>query len=143
MNSEFKHPVDGDRVVVRYTGVLMDGTEFDSKDEKNPLVFTVGKEEVTPGFENAVKRLYPGEAISTRIPAKMAFGEHREELVKTVPRNLFPEGVELVPDRPVQSEAGIMAVIKKVTDTEVVIDGNPPLAGQNLAYKIELVEILD
>lgn len=136
---------EGDKVKVEYTGTLEDGTVFDTSEGKEPLEFEVGAKQVIPGFEEAVKGMEQGEEKEVTLPKEEAYGEHHEQLVKQVPKEQVPEGMELkegamlgvtLPDG-----RQIPAKILEVGDKEVKIDLNHPLAGKTLKFKIKVVEI--
>lgn len=135
----------GDRVHVHYTGRLKDGTMFDSSVNREPLRFEVGKGELIPGFENAVMGMSPGEKKTETIPFWLAYGPHLEELVVTVERERLPS--ELVPyigqELELRSEEGKTSafVITEITESAITLDGNHPLAGKDLVFEIELLEI--
>lgn len=135
----------GDTVKVHYTGKLGDGTVFDSSRERGPLEFTIGKKMLIPGFEAAVEGMEEGDTQSVSISPGEAYGERMDELVMVVQRSEFPEnidpqvGLALTVRHP---EAGVIETrITEVTDDDVTIDANHPLAGQELTFEIELVEI--
>lgn len=135
----------GDTVKVHYTGTLADRTVFDTSADREPLEITLGRGEIIPGFEEAVIGMEPGESRTTTIPPEKAYGERRDEMVLQVERNQLAEDIEpRVGERyRIQgSPGGEMAVrVTEVTDTHVTLDGNHPLAGQELTFEIELVEI--
>src|SRR5688572_32295401 len=85
----------GDTVHVHYRGTLDDGTEFDSSEGSDPIVFTLGAGEVIPGFETAIEGMAAGEKKTERIEAENAYGERREELVFSVPQTQMPEGSDV------------------------------------------------
>jgi peptidylprolyl isomerase len=134
----------GDTVRVHYTGHLDDGNVFDSSEGGEPLAFTVGSGEVIPGFDHAVLGLSPGESKKVTIPAEEAYGARRDELVVQVPRERFPDdfepeaGMRLNLD---QNGQVVPVTIADVSDSAVVIDGNHPLAGENLTFDLKLVDI--
>ncbi|TLU53588.1 MAG: peptidylprolyl isomerase [Chlorobium sp.] len=136
----------GDKVLVHYTGTLDDGTVFDTSAEREPLKFTAGGGEVIAGFDSAVLDMAPGDKRVTVIPAVEAYGEHSKELVTEVDRTRFPADMELELGQQLQvgMEDGNQAVVMIVDlgDTSVTLDANHPLAGQQLTFEIELVEIL-
>lgn len=136
---------DGDTVKVHYTGRLSDGTVFDSSLERDPLQFQLGASQVIPGFEQAVVGLSPGEKVTTEIPAAAAYGDHMADRIVTVNREDLPPDYTPEVGHQLQSQQGdgrsIMAVINEVTDTLVKLDMNHPLAGKDLIFDIELVEI--
>jgi peptidylprolyl isomerase len=135
----------GDKVKVHYTGRLDDGTVFDSSDNRPPLEFTIGNGEIIPGFEKAVIGMEIGESKSTKIISDQAYGEHRQELVGEVKRNMVPDslkpevGQRLEMARP--DGQTIPVIITAMTDEAITIDANHPLAGKDLTFEIKLMEI--
>lgn len=136
---------NGNEVKVHYTGKLDDGTVFDSSDGREPIEFTVGEGQVIPGFEQAVVGMEVGEKKTVTIPCDDAYGPRRDDMVVTVDKDKFPEGVEPEQGQRFQvgSEQGqaIPAVVTDVTESKVTLDANSPLAGQDLTFEIELVEV--
>jgi peptidylprolyl isomerase len=131
-------------VHVHYTGQLADGEVFDSSRDTEPLAFEVGAGEVIEGFDDAVRGMSPGETRRITIPAQRAYGVRREELVVSVPRGRFPEDFEPEPGMTLgleQDGQQVMLRILSVTEAEVVLDGNHPLAGEDLTFDVELVRI--
>jgi peptidylprolyl isomerase len=134
----------GDTVRVHYTGTLDDGTEFDSSRGRDPLKFTLGAGQVVPGFDAAVTGMRVGDRKTVTIPAAEAYGEPRRELLVTVPRAQVPPTVEPRVGQRLhvgRGEQAFAVVVQEVTDEHVVLDGNHPLAGQDLTFALELVEI--
>lgn len=140
-------PVSGDTVRVHYKGTLADGTVFDSSEGREPLEFVVGDGQVIPGFDAAVTPLAVGESATATIPAAEAYGEHSDEGVQSFPRDSFPP--DNTPEVGWAVELGgpngerVPATIIEVTDENVTLDFNHPLAGQDLTFEIELVEVVD
>ena len=136
----------GDTVKVHYTGTLTDDTEFDSSLGGEPLEFTLGQNMVIPGFENGVVGMSPGESRKISIPAEEAYGPYNNDLVAVVPRSQVPPELELSLGMVLQvrsTEGGIArAIIRNITEADVTLDLNHPLAGQDLVFEIELVEIV-
>jgi len=136
----------GDTVRVHYTGTLPDKSVFDSSEGRDPLEFTLGSEQVIPGFEAAVNGMNAGDKKTVVIPSDDAYGEHRPELLIELDKKRFPE--DLVPEIgkqiQISGDAGQSAVMRivDVSDTSVMLDANHPLAGQMLTFNIELVEIV-
>ncbi len=136
---------NGDTVKVHYTGKLNDGTVFDSSANRAPLEFTLGQGKVIPGFEHAVVGMEPGESRTAEIPAAQAYGPYQDEMVIQVTRDQFPEDIqpEVGQQLQVQQADGQRFVVNitDVTGDQITLDGNHPLAGQDLTFDIELVEI--
>jgi len=136
----------GDTVAVHYTGKLDDGSVFDSSREREPLKFVLGERRVIPGFEKAVLGMTRGESKTTTIPATDAYGEHRPEMVVQFERDKIPSDmdVQVGQELQVQTTSG-QAIPARVVDTseaDVTLDANHPLAGKDLTFDIELVEIV-
>lgn len=135
-----------DTVKVHYTGTLADGTTFDSSSGRNPLEFTIGKGMVIPGFENCVIGMNVGDSKKVSIPADEAYGSYQEELVAVVERTQIPPEIELEIGMILQIRSpddGITrVVVKKITEKDVTLDLNHPLAGQNLTFELKLIEVL-
>lgn len=135
---------NGDTLRVHYTGTLDDGTEFDSSREREPLEFTLGEGSLIPGFEKAVTGKEAGETVKVTIPAEDAYGEHLEELVIEVERGQVPAHItpEVGLMLQLTTEDGEMDVlITEVNDEVITLDANHPLAGENLTFEIEILEI--
>ncbi len=135
----------GDAVKVHYKGTLTDGTVFDDSRQRGPLEFTIGEGELIPGFEEAVTGMSPGETRSADVPAEKAYGEHREEMVASIDRSELPEDMEIeVGQRlEIQQQDGppLVVTVTEVDESSVILDGNHPLAGEDLSFEIELLEI--
>ncbi len=140
----------GDAVKIHYTGRMADGMEFDTSKGSDPLSFTLGKSEVIPGFEKAVEGLAVGDTRTVEITSDQAYGPHRDEMVIKAKRSEMPEGLELKLGRQLEgrSEAEgegdahrVIFTVTGITDDEVTLDANHPLAGKDLTFDIELVEI--
>lgn len=135
----------GDLVKVRYTGTLDDGSTFDSSDGREPLQFVIGEGMLIPAFEQAVVGMLPGDSRSVHIPADDAYGPYMDELILEVDKNQIPqylnpeEGMQLQ----ITQDDGSSTVVKvvKLTDEKVFLDANHPLAGRDLNFSIELVDV--
>lgn len=134
---------NGDTVFVHYTGTLADGTEFDSSEGREPLEFVMGAGTIIPGFEAAVSGKEKGDAVSVTIPPEQAYGNRNEEMVIVVPRSEVPDHIEPEEGMMLQialEEGELDVVISRVTDEEIELDGNHPLAGQTLNFDIKVVD---
>ncbi|HEV2148204.1 MAG TPA: peptidylprolyl isomerase [Longimicrobiaceae bacterium] len=135
----------GDTVRVHYTGRLDDGTVFDSSQGREPLEFTLGAQQVIPGFEQAVDGLSPGEERTVEIPADRAYGPRRDEMMLTVGRDQFPPEVQPEVGQQLQMSQGeqvAVVTVAEVSDTDVTLDANHPLAGKDLTFDVRLVDIV-
>ncbi|UCD65678.1 MAG: peptidylprolyl isomerase [Deltaproteobacteria bacterium] len=137
---------DGDTVKIHYTGRLQDGTVFDSSNDREPLQFNIGSGQVIAGFEEAVTGMTVGEKKTSQIPCEKAYGERNPSMVmvvdkKHVPPEINPEvGLRLQVGAP---DGQMLAVtIVEIGDENITLDANPPLAGEDLTFDIELVEIV-
>ena len=136
---------NGDVVKVHYTGKLDDGTVFDSSVGREPLEFKLGDDQLIPGFEQAVIGMSVGESKTTKIPADEAYGPRRQEMVLVVGREEFPPDIdpqvgEVLRMRDFDGREFRVRVVE-ISEDSVTLDGNHPLAGQDLTFEIELVEI--
>ena len=135
----------GDSVAVHYTGRLNDGTVFDTSDGRDPLKFTLGSGQVIPGFNDAIIDMAIGDKKTVEIPVDQAYGPTQDDLVMPVPRDQFPPDItpEVGQQLQVGSPSGEIMIVT-VTDVKediVTLDANPPLAGEDLTFDIELVAI--
>jgi peptidylprolyl isomerase len=135
----------GDTVKIHYTGRLEDGTVFDSSAKREPLEFIISGGQVIPGFEQAVLGMTPGESKTEKIPMDQAYGPHREEMVLEVSREQIPPDInpEVGQQLQIQQANGqsVPVFVTEVTDNQITLDANHPLAGEDLTFEIELVEI--
>ena len=136
---------DGDTVRVQYTGRLDDGSVFDSSVERETLQFTIGKGQVLHGVEQAVIGMRPQESKTVLVPAAEAYGPHRDEMTTEVRRNQFPDSVKLKVGQRLQinqkNGQSIAVSVLGLSDSTVRLDANHPLAGKDLTFDLQLVEI--
>lgn len=137
---------NGDTVKVHYTGTLEDGAVFDSSRNREPLEFSLGSGQLIKGFEDAVVGMAAGDTKRVNIPFADAYGARDEQLVMHFERKLFPpditlkEGLVLTLRKPEGGEFD--ALVSELSDETVTLDANHPLAGEDLSFEIELVEIV-
>jgi peptidylprolyl isomerase len=135
----------GNTVKVHYTGKLDDGTVFDTSREGEPLEFTVGSGHVIKGFDQAVDGMQEGEQKTVKIPSDEAYGAPKEEMRITVKRDQMPpnielhEGLHLQLTQPNGTVFNVM--VAELSEEAVTLDGNHPLAGKDLSFDIELMEV--
>ncbi len=135
----------GDKVKIHYHGTLSDGTIFDSSLQREPLAFEVGSGAVIPGFDAGVTGMAVGEKKTINIPFMEAYGPVQEEYIMEFPKERFPE--DMVPEVGMQlnmsNGAGqnFSVTIVEVKEEVVILDANHPLAGKDLIFDLELVEI--
>ncbi len=136
----------GDTVKVNYTGKLDDGTVFDSSENKDPLQFKIGEGHVIPGFEQAVVGMNPGDSKDVTIPENEAYGPYHEKLVVKVPKDKLPPEIKPAVGQQLRLQQpdgnDIFVNVRDIDDKEVTLDANHQLAGKDLLFNIQLVEIL-
>ncbi|HEV7344090.1 MAG TPA: peptidylprolyl isomerase [Devosia sp.] len=136
----------GDVVRINYTGRLTDGTQFDSSSGKEPLEFTIGLGQVIKGLEAEVAGMQPGDKNTVTIPCDLAYGQHKPEAVQTLDRAKVPSGIDVQPGTQLQArtaDGGMLPItVVEVDDKNVKVDANHPLAGKDLVFDVELVEIV-
>ena len=133
----------GSKVKVHYTGTLDDGSVFDSSEGKEPLEFTIGKNQVVEGFENAVRDMIINEEKTVNIKHEEAYGEKQDNLLVQIPRDKFPPELEVGGRLILKGPDGqhMPAIVDKVTDDIVTIDLNHPLAGKDLNFKLKVISV--
>ncbi len=135
----------GDKVKIHYHGTLEDGSIFDSSLQREPLAFEVGSGMVIAGFDAGVTGMSVGEKKTVNIPFLEAYGPVQEEYIMEFPKERFP--ADMVPEVGMQltmnNEQGqqFPVVIVEVKEDVVMLDANHPLAGKDLTFDLELVEI--
>jgi FKBP-type peptidyl-prolyl cis-trans isomerase 2 len=138
----------GKKVKIEYEGSLDNGQVFDSSEKHGqPLEFVIGEGKVIPGFEKAVVEMNKGEEKTIKIECKDAYGEKRPELMKRIPKEQLPEeardkvkaGMVLGMNTPQGQQVPVKVV--EVGDNDITLDLNHPLAGQNLNFKIKVIDV--
>ncbi|HEX6113799.1 MAG TPA: peptidylprolyl isomerase [Geminicoccaceae bacterium] len=136
----------GDTVLFHYTGSLRDGTVFDSSSGRDPLRVTLGRGQVIRGVDEALTGMAPGEEKTVTIAADDAYGPHRPELLHEVQRDAIPPEVDLEIGQLLEGrDTGgqrLRLTVVDVADGMVTLDANHPLAGQDLRFELQLVEIV-
>ena len=133
-------------VKVHYTGKLADGEVFDTSDGKEPIEFTLGQGQLIPGFEKGLIEMKLNEKKTINMTKDDAYGEVNETLIQEVKKTDLPQDMEpkvgmgLVSKSPDGQEINLMVV--EVKEETIVIDGNHPLAGRDLIFDLEVVEII-
>lgn len=135
----------GDVVKVHYTGKLTSGEQFDSSTDREPLEFTVGAGQMIKGFDDALPGMKVGDKKTVNIAAEDGYGERSDEAVIPFPKENVPEDMKLEPGMTLtlsnQEGQPVPVVVKEIQDDIVILDANHFLAGQELIFDIELVEI--
>jgi len=132
----------GSTVKVHYTGMLSNGKIIDTTAGKEPFRFTIGQGKIIPGFEEAVIGMSLGEKKTVTIPAEKAHGEWKEQRVIHLNQERPPLGSEESVDQKFTIESGEGEYSVTIVDGHITVDRNPQLAGKELIYDIELVEIV-
>ncbi|RFN60344.1 FKBP-type peptidyl-prolyl cis-trans isomerase [Marixanthomonas ophiurae] len=134
-----------DTVRVHYTGKLEDGQVFDSSLEREPLEITLGQGMLIPGFEKGLVDMKVNEKKTVNVPKEEAYGDVQKELFQEVSKENLPEeikpevGMGLMAKNPDGSERQLR--VAEVKDDSIVVDANHPLAGKDLTFDLEVVEI--
>ena len=134
----------GNNVKVHYKGLLEDGTVFDKSADGEPLEFSLGSGQVIPGFDEAVDGMKVGESKTVVIPVEKAYGPRNDEMIIQTPIDQVPP--DLNPEVGMRLEMGgengeiLRVVVAEVTETHITLDANPPLAGKELTFELELVD---
>ena len=136
----------GSTVKVHYTGKLKDGTIFDSSRQRNePIEFTLGKQNMIAGFEKAVEGMSVGDTKTAEIPATEAYGEKKEDMIIQVPTSEVPQDIKPTVGQQLAMQGNdgqqVPVTVTEVTDQGITLDANHPLAGKDLIFDLELVEV--
>ncbi len=137
---------EGDVVKVHYTGKLVNGEQFDSSAGKEPLEFTVGAGQMIKGFDAAMPGMTIGEKKTINIAPEDGYGEKSEEAIIEFPKENIPADMKLEPGMPLtlsnQEGHPVPVIVVEVREEVIILDANHFLAGQELVFDIELVEIV-
>lgn len=133
----------GDVVKVHYTGKLSDGTVFDSSLSREPIEFSIGNNQVIYGFEQAVIGKEIGDKVTVNIKSEEAYGSIREDLFIRFENSQLPGEVFLGQSLLAKNENGfnVSVVVKEINEDHIIVDANHPLAGKDLIFDIEIMNI--
>lgn len=135
----------GDTVRINYTGTLNSGETFDSSEGRDPLEFVVGSGQIISGLDAAIPGMAVGDKKMVSVPCAQAYGESNPEARQAVPREGIPADIPLEVGTQLQMQTPqgqvLPVTVAEVTETEVTLDANHPLAGQDLNFAIEVVGI--
>ncbi|MBO9594614.1 peptidylprolyl isomerase [Niabella pedocola] len=135
----------GDKVKVHYHGKLTTGETFDSSEGRDPLPFEIGSGMVIKGFDDGVTGMAVGDKKTITIPAEEAYGAVNPDMIIEMPKDRLPQDMEVEVGMPlVMSDPQgqqFQVTVKEITDDKIVLDANHPLAGKDLVFDLELVEI--
>ncbi len=136
---------EGNTVKIHYKGTLDDGSVFDTSEGREPLEFTVGSGQVIAGFDEAVTGMSVGEKKNVKIPVDKAYGPRNDDLVIPAPKEHIPADINPEVGQKLQMGGPngelVVVTVTEITDSHVMLDANPPLAGEDLTFDIELVEV--
>jgi peptidylprolyl isomerase len=136
----------GDKVKVHYHGKLTSGETFDTSSGRDPLEFEVGSGSVIKGFDEGVKGMEVGERKTINIPVEEAYGPRSSDMLIEFPKEQFPQGMRIEEGMQLMMSNGsgqnIPVVVTEIKESSVILDANHPLAGEELIFDIELVEIV-
>ncbi|MGJ8745159.1 FKBP-type peptidyl-prolyl cis-trans isomerase [Polaribacter sp.] len=136
---------ENNTIKVNYTGKLTDGQIFDTSEGKEPVEFVLGQGRLIPGFEKGLIDMKLNEKKTITIAKEDAYGDVNENLIQEVAKTQLPQDMEpqvgmgLVSTSPEGQEINLMVV--EVKEESIVVDGNHPLAGRDLIFDLEVVEI--
>jgi len=136
----------GDKVKVHYHGKLTSGETFDSSEGREPLEFEVGSGMVIKGFDEGVTGMTVGDKKTINIPYDEAYGARNPDMMIDMPKDRFPTDMELEQGMPLLMSDGqgqqFQVTVTEIRETSVMLDANHPLAGKDLVFDLELVEIV-
>lgn len=135
----------GDTVKVHYTGKLEDGRVFDTSSGREPLSFTIGEGTVIEGFESGIVGMGVGDKKTLNISPDSAYGNRNDELIAVVEKENIPEDIDVSVGQQLQvrqpNGQTINVSVTDVSEENVTLDANHPLAGRDLVFDVEIVEI--
>jgi FKBP-type peptidyl-prolyl cis-trans isomerase 2 len=144
-NQTMQQAKDGDKVKVHYHGKLRNGETFDSSENREPLEFTVGSGQVIKGFDDGVRGMQVGDKKTVEIPVGDAYGEKNQEMIIEFPLDQFPPDMKPEPGMQLMMNNGegqqFPVTVSEVNGDTVILDANHPLAGQDLIFDIELMDL--
>jgi FKBP-type peptidyl-prolyl cis-trans isomerase 2 len=136
----------GDKVKVHYHGRLTNGETFDKSEGREPLEFEVGSGMVIKGFDDGVTGMGVGEKKTINIPFDEAYGPLNPDMIIEMPKDRFPKDMELEIGMPLSMSDGqgqqFQVLVQEIKDDVIMLDANHPLAGQDLIFDLELVDIV-
>ena len=135
---------NGDTVKVHYTGRLEDGDVFDTSmvDGREPITVTLGENSLIVGFENGLIDMAVGEKKTIEIKCSEVYGEYNDGMIQEVPKSQMPGEVEVGMSLQSQTEMGVIQfLVKEIKEESVILDANHKLAGKDLIFDLEVLEI--
>lgn len=132
----------GSKVKVHYTGKLANGKVFDTSVEKDPLEVVVGQSGLIKGFEEGLMGMKEGEKKTIELIPEDAYGQLIEGRTQEVEKSILPEEIQVGMALQANGEVGTMVVtVKEIKEETVVLDANHPLAGKDLIFELEVLEV--
>ena len=136
----------GDKIKVHYHGRLTNGETFDKSEGREPLEFEVGSGMVIKGFDDGVTGMAVGDKKTINIPFVEAYGPKNPDMIIDMPKDRFPKDMEIEVGMPLSMSDGqgqqFQVVVAEVQEEMVILDANHPLAGEDLIFDLELIEII-
>ncbi len=136
---------EGMKVTLNFELSLSDGAIIDSTFEKQPATFCMGDGSLLPGFEKMLEGLSAGDHQTSTIEPEQGFGSHNSANVHSVPRDRFNKELELQPGLIVSfsdpKNGDMPGVVKELLDDTVIVDFNHPLAGRDIQFRVEIIEV--
>ena len=134
---------NGDVVRIHYTAKTTDGAEFDSSGQ-DPLELQVGAGQVIAGLDRQIDGMTVGEMNTVTVPAEEGYGLRDEAKLQTVPRSAVPDRTKVGAKLQASTRDGrkIPLTVVELDDEKVTVDANHPLAGRDLVFDVEVVEIV-
>ncbi|MBD3264731.1 MAG: peptidylprolyl isomerase [Candidatus Omnitrophica bacterium] len=135
---------DGSKVKFDYT-LTVEGEVVDTSKGKEPLEYTQGQGQIIPGLEDKMQGLKTGDEKTIEVEAANAYGEVNPKAVQEVPKNMFPEDLELKPGMVLplkdNEDRRFTATVREIKQDSVVLDLNHPLAGKDLVFDVKIVSV--
>jgi FKBP-type peptidyl-prolyl cis-trans isomerase 2 len=142
-----QHVKKGDKIKVHYHGRLTNGETFDSSEGREPLEFEVGGGMVIKGFDDGVTGMAVGDKKTVNIPFIEAYGPRNPDMIIEMPKERFPKDMDIEIGMPLGMSDGqgqqFQVTIAEIKEEIVLLDANHPLAGEDLIFDLELVEIIN
>lgn len=136
--------IENSVVSFHYTLTDKDGNVIDSSNGNAPLTYMHGGGQIVPGLENALAGKIVGEKLDVNVSAAEGYGEHHDFMVQQVPREAFQGVDDIQPGMQFQAQTpqgGMTVTVTAVDETTVTVDGNHPLAGQDLFFAVEIMTV--
>ncbi len=134
-------------VTMNYEVADDQGQLIDRSEEGGPLAYIHGNGQLIPGLETALEGRGKGDKIAVDVPPEQGYGERDEEGVQIVARNQFDDSVEIEVGMQFEAqdddEGHQIVTVVAVDGENITLDTNHPLAGKNLRFKVEILDVRD